>query len=53
MVYAKSLHQPEYRIMELSFKKNLSKEQIKVLFNHQEEIMNEEGIEKVLDDYNG
>ena len=48
-----SLHQPEYRVMEAAFKKNLSKSQIKVLFEEQNEVEKCGGIEKLIQAYNG
>ena len=48
-----SLHQPEYRVMENAFKKKLSKSQIKVLFEEQDEVEKCGGIEKLINSYNG
>ena len=38
-VCGNSLHQPEYRIIEAAFGKHLSKNQIRVLFERQSEVM--------------
>ena len=52
-VCGNSLHQPEYRVMEAAFKKKLSKSQIKVLFEEQDEVENLGGVEKLIQAYNG
>ena len=53
IVYGRSLHQPEYQIMKSVFNKKLSKNQIKVLFENQSDVINEGGIEKFLQEYDG
>lgn len=52
-VCGNSLHQPEYRVMEIALRKKLSKSQIKVLFEEQDEIEKCGGYEKLLQSYNG
>ena len=49
IVCGNSLHQPEYKIMNAAFAKKLSKKQIKFLFEHQEQAMDEGGPEKVIE----
>ena len=49
IVCGNSLHQPEYKIMNAAFAKNLSKEQIKTIFEHQNEAMEEGGPENVIE----
>ena len=49
IVCGNSLHQPEYKIMNAAFAKKLSKKQIKCLFEHQEEAMDEGGPEQVIE----
>ena len=39
MVCGKSLHQPEYKAMELGFDKGLSKNQVRTIFRRQEDVM--------------
>ena len=51
MVCGKSLHQPSYKIMQLGFKKGLSKTQIGKMFIRPDHIMEDDGPEKVIDDY--
>ena len=53
MVCGKSLHQPEYRAMELGFDRGLSKNQVRRLFRDQEHVMKDGGIEQVIKDYSG
>ena len=53
VVRGKSLHQPEYQIMKTAFNKGLSKDQIKVIFQSQQEVMNEGGPETVIQQYDG
>ena len=53
LVCGNSLHQPEYRIMNAAFAKKLSKNQIKTIFEHQREAMNEGGPEKVIQEFKG
>ena len=48
MVCGRSLHQPEYRILQLGFDKGLSKNQIRKLFQKQEYVMEDGGPDKVL-----
>ena len=48
IVYGRSLHQPEYKIMKAAFDKGLSKGQIKVLFQSQNEIREVGGVEKFI-----
>ena len=52
-VCGNTLHQPEYRIMEAAFGKHLSKNQIRVLFERQSEVMPRGGPEKVIQSYDG
>ena len=49
IVCGNSLHQPEYKIMNAAFAKKLSKKQIKALFEHQDEAMEEGGPERVIE----
>ena len=49
IVCGNSLHQPEYKIMNAAFAKKLSKKQIKALFEHQEEAMEEGGPDTVIE----
>ena len=49
-VCGKSLHQPEYRAMQLGFNKGLSKNQIRTIFRRQNEVMMYGGIDKVISD---
>ena len=49
IVCGNSLHQPEYKIMNTAFAKKLSKKQIKALFEHQEEAMEEGGPDAVIE----
>jgi len=49
IVCGNSLHQPEYKIMNTAFAKKLSKKQIKALFEHQDEAMEEGGPERVIE----
>ena len=51
MVCGKSLHQPSYKIMQLGFKKGLSKTQIGKMFIRQDYVMEDGGPEKVIEDY--
>ena len=51
MVCGKSLHQPSYKIMQLGFKKGLSKTQIGKMFIRQDYVMEDGGPEKVINDY--
>ena len=51
MVCGKSLHQPSYKIMQLGFKKGLSKTQIGKIFIRQGCVMEDGGPEKVINDY--
>ena len=53
IVRGKSLQQPEYKVLKASLEKGLSKEQIRVLFQRQNEVDAQGGIEKVLQDYQG
>ena len=53
MVCGTSLHQPEYRAMELGFDRGLSKNQVRRLFRDQEHVMKDGGIEQVIKDYSG
>ena len=53
IVCGTSLHQPEYKVMECTFKKKFSKSQIKVLFEEQEEVERCGGIKKLLQAYHG
>ena len=53
IVYGRSLHQSEYQLMQAAFNKKLSKAQIKVLFQNQNDVVNEGGIEKVIQNYDG
>ena len=53
LVCGNSLYQPEYRIMNAAFHKKLSKNQIKTIFEHQRETMNEGGPEKVIQEFKG
>ena len=48
-----SLHQKEYKVLEHSLAKGLSKSQIKVLFQRQREVEEEGGIQNVLNSYDG
>ena len=50
MVCGKSLHQPEYRAMQLGFNKGLSKNQIRKIFKRQDDVMQDGGPEKVISD---
>ena len=52
-ICGRSLHQPEYSIMRQAFAKGLSKNQIKVLFQRQEDVEEEGGIENVINSYDG
>ena len=49
IVCGNSLHQPEYKIMNAAFTKKLSKNQIKGIFEHQNEAMEEGGPENVIE----
>ena len=51
LVFGPSLHQPEYRIIKAAFEKKLSKDQIRVIFERQDEINASGGPEKVIADY--
>ena len=51
LVFGPSLHQLEYRIMKAAFEKKLSKDQIRVLFERQNEVNLAGGPEKVIADY--
>ena len=53
IVRGKSLHQPEYRVLKAGFEKGLSKDQIRLLFERQDEVDQCGGIDKCLNDYNG
>ena len=53
VVRGKSLHQPEYKIIKTAFNKGLSKNQIKVLFQSQPEVMDEGGPVQVITNYDG
>ena len=53
-VCGNSLHQPEYKIIHAAFEKGLSKEQLKGIFEHQKEIMeNYGGPERFIENYKG
>ena len=49
-VCGRSLHQPEYQIMNNAFSKHLSKKQVRTIFEHQDEISDLGGVEKFLED---
>ena len=49
IVCGNSLHQPEYKIMNAAFAKKLSKNQIKGIFEHQNEAMEEGGPETIIE----
>ena len=53
LVCGKSLHQPEYRVMGLGFKKGLSKNQVRTIFRRQDYVMTCGGIDDVIDNYEG
>ena len=53
VVCGKSLHQPEYRVMELGFDRGLSKNQVRRLFREQEQVMKDGGIDCVIENYSG
>ena len=53
MICGKSLHQPEYRVMELGFDKGLSKNQVRRLFRDQSDVMDNGGIKEVIENYSG
>ena len=53
IIRAKSLHQPEYKVLCAGIKKGLSKSQIRILFEKQNEVQNEGGLEKCLSEYDG
>ena len=53
IVRGKSLHQPEYRVLKAAFEKGLSKDQIRVLFERQNDVDQCGGIDNCLRDYNG
>ena len=53
IVRGKSLQQPEYKVLKAALEKGLSKEQIRILFQRQNEVESQGGIDKVLQDYNG
>ena len=53
IVYGKSLFQDEYTIMREAFNKKLSKAQIKVLFQRQDDVIIEGGVERFIQDYEG
>ena len=53
IVRGKSLHQPEYRVLKAGYEKGLSKDQIRLLFERQDEVDQLGGIDKCLSDYNG
>ena len=50
-VFGPSLHQTEYRIMKTAFDKGLSKDQIRVIFERQNEINTMGGPERIINDY--
>ena len=51
IICGQSLHQPEYKVMRAAFKKGLSKSQIKVLFECQDDVIEQGGIERVMQEY--
>ena len=53
IVRGKSLHQPEYCVLRAGFEKGLSKDQIRLLFERQDEVDQLGGIDKCLNDYYG
>lgn len=53
IVYGRSLHQPEYKIMKAAFDKGLSKAQSKILFQSQNEVREEGGVEQFIQEYVG
>ena len=50
LVCGKSLHQPEYRVLQLGFDKGLSKNQVRTVFRRQEDVMASGGADKVIED---
>ena len=52
-VYGKSLNQPEYKVLQAGFEKGLSKDQVRILFEQQDKVKEEGGLEKVLKDFHG
>ena len=54
LVCGKSLHQPEYRVMELGFNRGLSKNQVRTIFKRQDDVMKDGGgIDEVIGNYEG
>ena len=53
LVYGASLHQLEYRIMRAAFEKKLSKKQIRVIFERQQQVNAVGGPEQVISNYDG
>lgn len=53
IVYGKTLFQKEYQIIKKCFDKQFSKEQIKVLFDNQNEVKKEGGVDNFLSNYDG
>ena len=52
-VCGRSLHQPEYKIMNAAFSKHLSKAQVNKIFEQQDRIMEIGGAEEFIEDYEG
>ena len=50
MVCGRSLHQPEYQVVRAGFDKGLSKNQVRELFRMQDSIMEDGGLDNVLDE---
>jgi hypothetical protein len=53
MVCGKSLHQPEYKVMQSGFEKNFSKSQVSKLFQHQGLVDEYDGVDEYLQEYDG
>lgn len=53
LVFGPSLHQVEYRVMKSAFDKGLSKDQIRIIFQKQNEIDSMGGPEKIISNYDG
>ena len=52
-ICSKSLHQPEYKLLQCAFKKKLSKSQIKTIFENQDDVKRLGGFERLIDNYHG
>lgn len=52
-ICGKSLHQPEYKLLQCAFNKKLSKSQIKTIFENQDDVKRLGGFEQVINNYHG